>query len=119
MRGTRDLLRRRNLFVRRRAELTAHVQNTYSQYNVPTASGKGRDRLREGDVGSPARDRAQKVWRGRVGHRPPRPTPDEEGFPVANRSEPAAASTRTRNNKAEDRRENEKRFEVYGAGAPT
>jgi transposase len=51
MRGTRDLLRRRNLFVRRRAELLAHVQNTFTQYNVPTASGKGRDRLREGDVG--------------------------------------------------------------------
>ena len=48
MRGTRDLLRRRNLFVRRRAELLAHVQNTNTQYNVPTASGKGRDRLREG-----------------------------------------------------------------------
>jgi transposase len=48
MRGTRDLLRRRNLFVRRRAELLAHVQNTHTQYNVPTASGKGRDRLREG-----------------------------------------------------------------------
>jgi len=51
MRGTRVLLRRRNLFVRRRAELLAHVQNTFTQYNVPTASGKGRDRLREGDVG--------------------------------------------------------------------
>ena len=48
MRGTRDLLRRRTLLVRRRAELLAHVQNTHTQYNVPTASGKGRDRLREG-----------------------------------------------------------------------
>ncbi len=52
MRGTRDLLRRRNLFVRRRAELLAHVQNTFTQYNVSTESGKGRDRILEGDVGS-------------------------------------------------------------------
>jgi transposase len=51
-RGTRDLLRRRNLFVRRRAELLAHVQNTFTQYNVSTESGKGRDRILEGDVGS-------------------------------------------------------------------
>jgi len=50
MRGTRDLLRRRTLLVRRRAELLAHVQNTFTQYNVSTASGKGRDRLREEDM---------------------------------------------------------------------
>jgi transposase len=61
MRGTRDLLRRRNLFVRRRAELLAHVQNTFTQYNVPTASGKGRDRLREGDVGSSFEDGSVQV----------------------------------------------------------
>lgn len=61
MRGTRDLLRRRNLFVRRRAELLAHVQNTFTQYNVPTASGKGRDRLREGDVGSSFEDPSVQV----------------------------------------------------------
>jgi transposase len=52
-RGTRD--------VRRRAELLAHVQNTFTQYNVPTASGKGRDRLREGDVGAAFEDASVQV----------------------------------------------------------
>ncbi len=33
MRGTRDLLRRRCYFVRKRAELLAHLQMTFSQYN--------------------------------------------------------------------------------------
>ena len=49
MRGTRDLLRRRTFLVRRRAELLAHVQNTYTQYNISTRNGRGRDRLREDD----------------------------------------------------------------------
>ena len=44
MRGTRDLLRRRTFFVRRRAELLAHVQNTLCQYNVSVSSGGGRER---------------------------------------------------------------------------
>ncbi|HWR77329.1 MAG TPA: IS110 family transposase [Thiobacillus sp.] len=35
MRATRDLLRRRNHLVRKRAELLAHIQNTNSQYNLP------------------------------------------------------------------------------------
>ena len=35
MRQTRDLLRRRTFFVRQRAQLLAHVQNTNSQYNLP------------------------------------------------------------------------------------
>ncbi len=35
MRATRDLLRRRNYFMRRRADLLAHIQNTNSQYNLP------------------------------------------------------------------------------------
>jgi len=35
MRATRDLLRRRNHLMRKRAELLAHVQNTVSQYNLP------------------------------------------------------------------------------------
>lgn len=35
MRETRDLLRRRTFFVRQRAQLLAHVQNTNSQYNLP------------------------------------------------------------------------------------
>ena len=39
MRATRDLLRRRCHFMRKRAELLAHIQNTASQYNLP-AFGK-------------------------------------------------------------------------------
>jgi transposase len=35
MRATRDLLRRRNHLVRKRAELLAHIQNTTSQHNLP------------------------------------------------------------------------------------
>ena len=35
MRATRDLLRRRNFLVRRRADLMAHIQNTVIQYNLP------------------------------------------------------------------------------------
>jgi transposase len=35
MRPTRDLLRRRTYFVRRRADLLSHIQNTNSQYNLP------------------------------------------------------------------------------------
>ena len=35
MRATRDLLRRRNHLVRKRAELITHIQNTNSQYNLP------------------------------------------------------------------------------------
>lgn len=35
MRETRDLLRRRTFFVRQKAQLIAHIQNTNSQYNLP------------------------------------------------------------------------------------
>ena len=35
MRPTRDLLRRRMHFMRKRAELLAHIQNTKNQYNLP------------------------------------------------------------------------------------
>ncbi len=35
MRATRDLLRRRLHFSRKRSELLAHIQNTNSQYNLP------------------------------------------------------------------------------------
>lgn len=35
MRATRDLLRRRNHLVRKRAELMAHIRNTAIQYNLP------------------------------------------------------------------------------------
>jgi transposase len=34
MRATRDLMRRRNHFMRKRAELLAHIQNSASQYNM-------------------------------------------------------------------------------------
>lgn len=40
MRATRDLLRRRNHLVRKRAELFAHIQNTKSQYNLPEDLGR-------------------------------------------------------------------------------
>lgn len=35
MRATRDLMRRRNYLMRKRAELLVHVANTNSQYNLP------------------------------------------------------------------------------------
>lgn len=35
MRATRDLMRRRNYLMRKRAELLTHIQNTTSQYNLP------------------------------------------------------------------------------------
>ena len=40
MRTTRDLLRRRTHFVRKRAELMAHIQNTFHQYNLPRPPGR-------------------------------------------------------------------------------
>jgi transposase len=40
MRATRDLLRRRLYFVRRRGELLAHIQNTFHQYNLPRPPGR-------------------------------------------------------------------------------
>lgn len=39
-RATRDLLRRRTFFMRKRAELLAHVVNTNSQYNLPPLTNK-------------------------------------------------------------------------------
>ncbi len=39
-RATRDLLRRRSIFVRQRAHLIAHIQNTNSQYNLPPFAKK-------------------------------------------------------------------------------
>ena len=35
MRATRDLMRRRLHFVRKRGQLLAHIQNTRAQYNLP------------------------------------------------------------------------------------
>ena len=40
MRATRDLMRRRNHFMRKRAELFAHIQNTASQYNLDDPLGR-------------------------------------------------------------------------------
>jgi len=40
MRPTRDLLRRRNYLVRKRADLLSHIQNTNSQYNLPVFGKK-------------------------------------------------------------------------------
>ncbi len=40
LRETRDLLRRRTAFVRQRAQLIAHIQNTNSQYNLPPFAKK-------------------------------------------------------------------------------
>lgn len=40
MRSTRDLLRRRCFLVRRQGELLAHLNNTFSQYNVTPPPGK-------------------------------------------------------------------------------
>jgi len=40
MRATRDLMRRRNHLMRKRAELLAHIQNTASQYNLDPPLGK-------------------------------------------------------------------------------
>lgn len=39
-RSTRDLLRRRSFFVRQRAQMIAHIQNTNSQYNLPPFAKK-------------------------------------------------------------------------------
>lgn len=39
MRPTRDLMRRRNHLMRKRAELFAHIQNTATQYNLPDSLG--------------------------------------------------------------------------------
>jgi transposase len=49
MRATRDLLRRRNHLMRKRAELLAHIQNTASQYNLPPL-GRRVDRKGERDT---------------------------------------------------------------------
>ena len=51
MRATRDLLRRRNHLMRKRAELYAHIQNTRSQYNLSDYLGRiAKPQNREGVV---------------------------------------------------------------------
>lgn len=42
MRPTRDLLRRRLFFARKRGELFAHIQNTNTQYNLPVLEQRAR-----------------------------------------------------------------------------
>ena len=50
-RATRDLLRRRNHLMRKRAELYAHIQNTRSQYNLADFLGRiAKAQNREGVV---------------------------------------------------------------------
>ena len=48
MRATRDLMRRRNHFVRKRAELLAHIQNTTMQYNLAPLGTLSRPHHRRG-----------------------------------------------------------------------
>lgn len=48
MRATRDLMRRRIHFVRKRAELLGHIQNTASQYNLPALGTLSRAHHRRG-----------------------------------------------------------------------
>jgi len=49
MRSTRDLLRRRNHFMRKRAELFSHTQNTATQYNFSEPLGRiAKPKNREG-----------------------------------------------------------------------
>jgi transposase len=51
MRATRDLLRRRNHLMRKRAELFSHIQNTRSQYNLSEPLGRiAKPQNREGLV---------------------------------------------------------------------
>jgi transposase len=51
MRETRDLLRRRGYLVHKRAELMAHIQNTGSQYNLPSFGRIDRKPKREALAG--------------------------------------------------------------------
>jgi len=44
MRATRDLLRRRLFFVRKRSELFSHVRTTFHQLNLPAPAGKLREK---------------------------------------------------------------------------
>jgi len=56
MRATRDLLRRRCHFMRKRAELLTHIQNTASQYTLPTFGKKIADKTNRTDVAEQFRD---------------------------------------------------------------
>jgi len=48
LRATRDLLRRRNHLVNKRAELLTHIQNTNSQYNLAPFCKKDRPQIQPG-----------------------------------------------------------------------
>ena len=50
MRATRDLMRRRNHLMRKRAELLAHIQNTNSQYNLDEPFGRIAVPSKRGDI---------------------------------------------------------------------
>jgi transposase len=50
MRATRDLLRRRLFFSRKRGELFAHIQNTNTQYNLPALEERVRKTKDRGTV---------------------------------------------------------------------
>jgi transposase len=50
MRATRDLMRRRNHLMRKRAELLAHIQNTNSQYNLDEPFGRIAIPKKRGDI---------------------------------------------------------------------
>jgi len=50
MRATRDLLRRRNYFVRRRSELQTHIKLTNYQYNLPSINKKLERKANRDDV---------------------------------------------------------------------
>jgi transposase len=72
MRATRDLLRRRMHFMRKRAELLTHVQNTNSQYNLPEIGRKiayktNRDGVAE-RFAQPAVQKSIKVDLALIGH---------------------------------------------------
>ncbi|MCK4302852.1 MAG: IS110 family transposase [Candidatus Eisenbacteria sp.] len=50
MRGTRNLLRRRNYLMRKRAELLSHIQNTNSQCNLPEFGTKISYKIHHGEI---------------------------------------------------------------------
>jgi hypothetical protein len=72
MRATRDLLRRRMHFMRKRAELLTHVQDTNSQYNLPAIGKKIAYKANRGGVAErfpdPAVQKSIEVGLALLGH---------------------------------------------------
>jgi transposase len=72
MRATRDLLRRRMHFMRKRAELLTHVQQTNSQYNLPEIGRKIAYKANRGGVAErfadPAVQKSIEVDLALIGH---------------------------------------------------